>query len=182
MPLTRYHCKLVKRFLLITIALPFLAGVPYPELDWARSLYYIVFTSSLATYALLLNFPSIVRRVHSRPLYYGDLADEKYVDPAIRKRFQHLFTFILQITLTVIISGLIYYYYDKMQVSILSDIEMIGVLGGFISLLLKLEHAVGKLALSCLNWWKNTVTKTEVGHERNIRRMRANSLEIIIAV
>ncbi len=182
--LSRYHCKLVKRFMLITLALPFVAGIPYPELEWTRSLYYILFTTSIATYALLLNFPSIVRRVHSRPLYYNDLEDDKYVDPAIRQRFQYLFIFILQITLTVIISGLIYYYYDKMHVSKLTSIEMIGVLGGFVSLLLKIEHAIGKLALSLLNFWKTKIMDSEDSsvHERNIRRMRANSLEIFGAV
>lgn len=182
--LSRYHCKLLKRFLLITVLLPFVAGIPYTELIWARSVYYIIFTTGIATYALLLNFPSIVSSVHSRPLYYGDLIDDKYVDPTVRRRFQYLFIFILQITLTLISSGLIYYYYDAMHESRLSNIEMAGVVGGFVSLLLKIENVIGKVSLSLLNFWKSRIINSTdaTAHERNIKRMRTNSLAIFSSV
>lgn len=182
--LSRYHCKVVKRCLLVTIVLPFIAGIPYNELAWSRSLVYISCTTSLAIYSLLLNFPSIVRRVHSRPLYYNDLEDDTYVDPAIRMRFQYLFIIILQITLSFIASILIYYYYDKMHTSTLSGIEMVGVLGGFVSLLLKLENFIGKIVLSTLNMWKLQITNSSdiSVHEKNIRRMRTNSLAVFGAV
>lgn len=183
MTLSRYHCKLVKRCLLIVIIFPCIAGLPYKETGWSRSIYYILPTTGLATYALLLNFPSIVRSVHARPLYYDDLEDSKYVDAAIRQRFQSLFVLILQVNLTIIISCLIYYYYDRMHVSNLSKIELFGIFGGFISLLLKIENAVGKLALSVLNKWKlHVVESGGETHTQNIRRMRSNSLEIMVNI
>ena len=184
MKLSEYDCKLVKRVLLISLLLPFVAGLPYHDIDWSKSIYYIIPTTGLATYTLLLNFPNIVRFVHSRPLYYGDLEDDKYVNPSDRHRFQSIFIVILQITLTLIISGLIYYYYSYMHISNLSTIEKIGVLGGFISLLLKIENVVGKFALSCLNLWKihNASTSESNNEERGLERDRTNSLAVTAAL
>jgi hypothetical protein len=133
---------------------PFLSVIPYDEMSWSRTLYYIVPSTGLATYVILLNFPSVVQKVHSRPLYYDDLEDDRFVDPRIRKRFQFIFVCILQVTLTVIISCLIYYYYDRLYNTNLSKFEIFGVLGGSISLLLKIENVIGKVTLTIINMMK----------------------------
>jgi hypothetical protein len=57
-----------------------------------------------------------------------------------------------------------------------------GVLGGSISLLLKIENAIGKITLSCINLLKNMSTIDVSDHGENVRRMRANSLEMVAEV
>jgi hypothetical protein len=49
---------------------------------------------------------------------------------------------------------MIYYYYDRFHITGLSKIEIFGVLGGFISLLFKIENMIGKSILTGLNMWK----------------------------
>lgn len=176
MKVTKRKCKIIKRIMMIFMFLPFIAIIPIPELEWSKSLYFLISASAVSTYVLLINFPSIVKKVHSRPLYYDDLEDGRYVAPAIRKRFQFIFVCILQITLTIIISGLIYYYYDRLHNTELSTIEIFGVLGGFISLLLKIENFIGKFTLACINIYKNRT------HLDTTQRMRSNSLEFVAEV
>lgn len=171
------HDKIIKRMLLCMTLLPFIAIVPYNEMSWSRTLYYIVPSTGLATYVVLLNFPSAVKKIHSRPLYYDDLEDDRFIDNSTRKRFQFIFICILQITLTLIISGLIYYYYDRLYNTNLSKIEVFGVLGGSISLLLKIENVIGKLTLTCIN-----IMKSRSMHTETISHMRSNSLEFVANV
>lgn len=182
MDITKKQCKIIKRCMLWLVLLPLMAVVPYESMGWSRTLYFIVPASGVATYVVLLNFPLLVKQVHSRPLYYDDLEDDRFVDPLVRKRFQFIFICILQITLTLIISGLIYYYYDRWQNTNLSKIEVFGVLGGSISLLLKIENAIGKITLTGINLLKHMSTSDAPDHGENVRRMRTNSLEMVAEV
>jgi hypothetical protein len=175
-------CNMFKRMLLLLTLLPLLAFVPSHQYDVFRSLYFITPASSVAIYILLLNFPCIVARVHSRPLYYDDLEDDRYIDPAIKRRFQFIFVIILQITLTLIISGMIYYYYDRFHITRLSKIEIFGVLGGFISLLLKIENLIGKSVMVVLNLWKKWSPYLESELERKRTRKRSSSFAMAAEV
>jgi hypothetical protein len=168
-------CKITKRLLLIFTLLPILASIPYEPLEWSRSLYYLVPASGLTTFILLINFPQIVKKIHGRPLYYEDLVDEKYVDPLIKRHFQIIFICMLQITLTLIMTGLIYYYYDRLHNTELSKMEILGVLGGFISLLMKIENFIGNCTLSLLNICKDKSTT----FDKNKLKLRANSLDYL---
>ena len=182
MGITKKQCKIIKRCMLCLALLPLLTVVSYESMEWSRTLYFIVPASGVATYVVLLNFPLLVKQVHSRPLYYDDLEDDRFVDPLVRKRFQFIFICILQITLTLIISGLIYYYYDRWHNTNLSKIEVFGVLGGTISLLLKIENVIGKITLTFINLLKHRSTIDASDHGENVRRMRANSLEMVAEV
>jgi hypothetical protein len=150
----RKKSNMYKRLLLIFVLLPLLIFLPVHKYEWNKSLYFVIPTSIITIYVLLLNFPSLIAQIHSCPLYYEDLEDDRYIDPSIKLRFQIIFVVILQITLTLIISGMIYYYYDQFHITDLSKIEIFGVLGGFISLLFKIENIIGKSVLTSLNMWK----------------------------
>jgi hypothetical protein len=168
-------CKITKRLLLIFTLLPIITAIPYKPLEWSRSLYYLVPASGLTTFILLINFPQIVKKIHGKPLYYEDLVDEKYIDPLIKRHFQIIFICILQITLTLIMTGLIYYYYDRLHNTELSKMEILGVLGGFISLLMKIENFIGNCILSLLNICKDKSTT----FDKNKLKLRANSLDYL---
>lgn len=176
MNITKKKCQKIKRILLIFVILPFISIIPYTELGWFRSLYYIIPTSGISTYIILLNFPCIVEKVHSRPLYFHDLEDNRdVIDPIIKKRFQMIFIIILQINLTILVSVLIYYYYDQFHTTGLSKMEIFGVLGGFISMMLKIENCIGKFTLSFVSLCKNSSIA-------NNNRLRSTSLELIAIV
>lgn len=177
--LKKRQCLIIKRVMLILLALPALPLISYKPLDWLRTPYYIIPVSGIATYIVLINFPQIVKRVHARPLYYGDLEDARFVDPLIRKRFQFIFIIISQINLSLIMSVLIFYYYDRLHNTELSRMEIVGVIGGFVALLSKIENIIGKLTLTLMNFIKTSDRHKSV---ENVRRMRANSVEMIAEV
>lgn len=174
MKISKESCRRVKRALLICVLFPFVCTIPFPELEWFRSLYYVIPASGIATYVLLLNFPCIVEKVHSRPLYFNDLEDNRDIEPSTQKRFQMIFVCILQITLTLLVAGLVYYYYDQFHSTGLSKMEIFGVIGGFVSLMLKIENVVGKFALTIVGLCKDRAIATN--------RLRSSSLEYIVNV
>lgn len=180
MRITKKHCKIIKRILLLFTLLPFIPVIPYDQLLWSHNLYFIIPASSIGTYIILLNFPSLVKSVHSRPLYYDDLEDIRFIDDSVRRRYQFVFILILQITFTIIISGLIYYYYNRFHLTTLSDMELFGVFGGCISLLLKIENNIGTAILNIINYIKNKSKKDISLHAENIMKIRSTSLEIVI--
>jgi hypothetical protein len=169
-------CNTIKRCCLIVTIFPFLPLIHIREFEWCREVYYSIFTISISTYVILINFPIIVKQFHSRPIYYDDLEDTKFINVSIRKRFQFIFIFILQITLTLIVAGLVYYYHDRLNHTNLSNMEVFGVLGGFISLLLKIENIVGKISLTVINIIKSRDLSQ---FDEDDKRPRSNSLEYI---
>ncbi len=177
--LEKRQCLIIKRVMLILLALPALPLISYEPLNWLRTSYYIIPVSGIATYIVLINFPQIVKRVHARPLYYCDLEDARFVDPLIRKRFQFIFIIISQINLSLIMSVLIFYYYDRLHNTELSRMEIVGVIGGFVALLSKIENIIGKFTLTVMNFIKTSDRHKSV---ENVRRMRANSVEMIAEV
>ena len=173
--INKRNCHIFKRFLLIFSLMPLITAIPLDMFEWSRTFYFLVPVSGISTYILLINFPKIAQSAHSRPLYYDDLEDIDYVNTSVRKRFQVIFVFIIQITLTLIMSGLIYYYYDRVKNTNLSRMEIFGVLGGFISLLLKIENGIGKCMLTLLNICKSRETR----FNEDVRKLRTSTLEIV---
>lgn len=145
------NCKIIKRALLSTLLLPFVALIPYEQLDFSRSVYYTTITTIVAAYVFLINFPVVIQMSHTRPLSFQDLEDPKYVNPAIRKRFQITFIIMLQVFGAIMITGMVNYYLYRYQQSSLSRFEILGVTGGFISLLSKIQRLAGNFLLSVLN-------------------------------
>lgn len=177
--LEKKQCLIFKRIMLLLLCLPALPLINYEHLNWMRTAYYIIPVSGIATYILLINFPQIVKRVHTRPLYFDDLEDDRFVDPLVRKRFQFIFIIISQINLSLIMSALIFYYYDRLHNTELSRMEIVGIIGGFVALLSKAENIIGKITLSFMNMIKKLDRHKSV---ENVRRLRANSVEMIAEV
>jgi hypothetical protein len=144
-------CKLIKRVLLFTLLLPFASLIPYDELEFTRTIYYTTTTTIVASYVFLINFPAVIQMSHTRPLNFQDLEDDNHVNPLIRKRFQVMFIITLQIFGALMITGMVDYYMYRYENTSLSKFEIMGVVGGFISLISKVERIVGKGLLSLLN-------------------------------
>ena len=167
---------LLKRLSLIITPLPFLIFINKNGLDWCRTLYYILPTTAISIYVILLNFPNIVKIAHSKPVYFNDLEDINGASEKLKKKYQQIFVVILQILLTVIMSGMFYYYYSRFHNTTLSNLEILGVLGGYISLLSKIERLVGKSLLSILNYYKKSSPSLSYCNDGN----KINNIELSI--
>lgn len=159
-----------RRILLILLLLPLVPAFPNKELVWSKTLYYIIPSSGISTFVLLFNFPRIVAAIHSKPFYYNDLKNNK-MNFETKRQYQWIFIAILQVTITIVISVLSFYYYDRFHATTLSGMEVIGVLGGMLSLLLKIEHVIGRLALFILKQCKN---KDEEMFEKSRHNQRSS--------
>lgn len=173
--ISKKKCHILKRAMLLLALMPTLAAIPYEPLEWSQTLYFLVPVSGLSSYILLINFPIIIKNIHGKPLYFEDLEDDAFIDPLIRKHFQMIFVVMVQITLTMLISGMIYYYYNQFKNTTLSKIELFGIAGGAVSLLMKIENTFGKMILSVLHMCK----KRSIEFDKNIRKSRSNSLDYL---
>lgn len=151
--MTSSTCRLCsKRLFLIFLPTPGLIFVP--SFEWAQTIYYITASVILSTYSILLNAPGIIHFLHGRPVYFEDLEDDMAADPRTKRRFQKAFEFSLTITLAILMGSLIDYYLDRYHNTILSGLELLGVFGGFLSLLSKCEDIIGQGLLFGLHCYK----------------------------
>jgi hypothetical protein len=140
---------LIKRFFLIFIVMPVLIFVP--NFYWARNIYYINFSVIFSTLAILGNFPKIIHFFHAKPVTYDDLEDENAVTLRTRKRFQKVYLFIVAIIFSIIITGVLDYYLDRFNNTSLSNKDKFALVGGFISLTLRLGNIATKFLLEFLH-------------------------------
>lgn len=144
--------KYIKRLFLIFLPTPAIVFVP--SWDWSRSIYYVTASVILSTASILLNFPKIIHFLHGKSVGYEDLKDENAVDTYMKRRFQRAFEITITITLAILMGALIDYYLDRYQNTELSNLEILGVMGGFMSLLYKIEDFIGKILLVGLHRYK----------------------------
>jgi hypothetical protein len=144
--------KYFRRIVLVFLPTPALIFVP--QWEWARTIYYITASVIMSTFSILINFPSIIHFLHGRPVYFEDLEDDQAADRKTKRRFQLAFEISLTITLAILMGSLIDYYLDRFNHTTLSDLELLGVLGGFLSLLSKCEDIIGKALLFGLHCYK----------------------------
>lgn len=113
---------------------------------------YAVPASVVVTYIVLYAYPNLSRRMHQRKLTYEDLEDLHDTDPAIRRRFQIVFTRIQQIG-GAICAGIIvqyaFYVFEKKESQ--SFNQIFGILGGLLSLYARIFSYVGRFSMGCLD-------------------------------
>jgi hypothetical protein len=123
-----------------------------------------LFTSIFTSlFILTWNFPSLSKSFYMRPIYYEDLYNEKmditiedlskkkilyniYISKKFKDKFLIIQQFILSLTLAIIIE----YFSLKYNQKIYSFSEILGMIGGILSLYLKLINIIGKSSLSLL--------------------------------
>jgi len=117
-----------------------------PEL---RHELYMAPAGIVIAYLLFNEYPVFTRRMHSRKLTYEDLEDFRDADPALRKRFQVVFTRIQQLGGSLC-AGLLVMYAFHSTSSEKSLFEMAGVLGGLLSLYARVFGYIGNFCIVCL--------------------------------
>ncbi len=139
-----------------------IAFMAFPQ---CRTRLYMVPAGVVIVYILFNQYPFLSRRMHQRKLTYEDLEDIRDADPELRRRFQIVFMRVQQIG-GAICAGILVLYgfhvFDNDQ----SVFEIIGILGGLLSLYAKIFGYVGSFSIACLHRMKRTQQYTNTDSER----------------
>jgi hypothetical protein len=85
--------------------------------------------------------------MHEKPVYYEDLEDNEVECFSERKAYQRLFTKIIQPPLSLFVAILAAYLIYKVKHSNLSPFEIVGIVGGNLSMYSKAQKWIGQVAL-----------------------------------
>jgi len=145
----------VRKFFLFFLFPPvFIILSKYYEIfKFASSVYFIIPTCGLFSTGILLNFPKILHVLHSKKITIEDLQDVRSMNKKIKNRFINLFEISLTFMLTIVISLVVYSYLDKFRSN--HFIENLGILGGLLTLISKIESIIGKILLSILKKYRD---------------------------
>jgi hypothetical protein len=145
----------MRKFFLIFLFSPiFIILSKYYEIfSFASSAYYIIPSCSLFSTAILINFPKILHILHSKKVTIEDLQDVRSMNKKIKNRFIYIFEISLTFMLTIVISLVVYSYLDKFRSN--HFIENLGILGGLLTLISKIESIIGKILLSILKKYRD---------------------------
>ena len=154
----KFKCK---RILIIPgvtcLILPFL----FEEiriLTWIALLYF------LGSFMLLVNFPYLSTMMHSKPIYYEDLriSPENIIPD---DRFKIIYELIMIFFLSGLIGALADYVYISGGTQ--TPIEFVGIVGGNISVYLRIQNLVGKILLKMCYFCKNQEETRELTNPNN---------------
>jgi hypothetical protein len=168
-----FHWK--RFFLPLAVALPILIYFEKLRMD-----IYIFFSCLISSLIICWNFPGIAKMGYTKPIYFEDLAEQTQVSRKILKKkilnnietsknFQYQFILIQQIILSFTIAIIIEYASYRYKSTNLIFTEVLGLLGGLVSLYSKITKIIGKILLKFLYYKKKRERK------RIIRSMNSNS-------
>lgn len=163
-----------KRFFLpTTIMLPLMTISEIFQND-----FYIFFSSFISLMIFGWNFPSISKLYYSKPIYFDDLDDnnennKKHIHNRIlynielSSKFKLKFIIFQQLIISLTLSIIIEYITIKYRTNKYNTMELLGLIGGLISLFAKVIRIVGKLFLSFL-YYKKKKEKEELLERLNL--------------
>jgi len=137
----RIKCK---RLLLLPSAAMFIVPIFLKQLQNVVGIASMYFTGSLF---LLINFPCLSTRLHSKPIFIEDLVMEN--DMRYKKVYEMLMIFFLSVLLAIFAD---YLYVKGVNTS---PFEFLALIGGNSSLYLRLQDVVGKIILKIAYYYKN---------------------------
>ena len=133
-----------KRLLLLPSAAMFIVPIFLQQLQNVVVIASMYFTGSLF---LLINFPCLSTRLHSKPIFIEDLAMEN--DMRYKRVYEMIMIFFLSALLAIFAD---YLYVKGVNTS---PFEFLALIGGNSSLYLRLQDVVGKIILKIAYYYKN---------------------------
>ena len=137
----RIKCK---RLLLLPSSAMFIVPIFLKQLQNVVGIASMYFTGSLF---LLINFPCLSTRLHSKPIFIEDLVMEN--DMRYKKVYEMIMIFFLSVLLAIFAD---YLYVKGVNTS---PFEFLALIGGNSSLYLRLQDVVGKIILKIAYYYKN---------------------------
>ncbi len=155
--------KCINIFKRISLVCPIGSAFIFGFIENSRLNYYAVMTMlSLSTYSILINFPYFSKFMHKRPMYYEDLEDEEDAD-----YYQKIFIRTINIPLSIFVAFLSGYFIYKVKGTELTVFEIVGVVGGNISVYNNLQRKVGQILIDFLHWYRNKQLKRRLSVTEN---------------
>jgi len=126
-----------------------------------RNDFYIVFAFFISMLIITWNYPYLSTAAYSKPIYYQDLIEDNnsrvtkkiLYNIELSKKFKNRFLifqqFILSVTLAVLVEYSMKFFTHQYNIS-----EFLGLMGGMLSLYVKITRTVGKMTLNFLYKWK----------------------------
>tara|TARA_B100000161_G_C33546483_1_gene413306 strand:- start:15 stop:593 length:579 start_codon:yes stop_codon:yes gene_type:complete len=126
-----------------------------------RNDFYIVFAFFISMFIVTWNFPFLSKFGYTKPIYYEDLIEDNnsrvtkkiLYNIELSKKFKNRFMIfqqlILSFTLAMLIEYSLRFFTNQYNIS-----EFLGLMGGMLSLYVKITRTVGKIILNLLYKWK----------------------------
>lgn len=130
----------IRLLLLLSVACFSVPIVFQDHLEIYITLPFFYFTGA---YCFFLNFPSISEFLHSRPYYVDEMITDQHSES---KAFRRWYNGIMNFMLAFIFSGMAEYIIFK-DIQEKPVMEIIGIVGGNISLYMKVQNTIGKVVL-----------------------------------
>lgn len=122
---------------------------------------YIFLSCLVSSFILTWNFPYFSKYGYTRPIYFEDLEQDKLSYKKIikkkiitnietSKKFQNKFILLQQLILSITMALIIDYSTHRYKNTALVFTEILGIIGGLLSLYLKITKFIGKLILKIL--------------------------------
>tara|TARA_B100000424_G_scaffold160338_1_gene122809 strand:+ start:252 stop:830 length:579 start_codon:yes stop_codon:yes gene_type:complete len=126
-----------------------------------RNDFYIVFAFFTSMFIVTWNYPYLSRAAYTKPIYYEDLVEDNnsritkkiLYNIELSKKFKNRFTIfqqlILSFTLAMLVEYSMKFFTHQYNIS-----EFLGLMGGMLSLYVKITRTVGRIMLNLLYKWK----------------------------
>ena len=127
--------------------------------DEVRAVLWIAFLYFIGSFMLLINFPYFSTMLHSRPIYYEDLSIINKTSKHIDTRFKTSYKLLMIFGMSVMMGALADYMY--ISIGERPAIECLGIIGGNISVYLRVQNITGKVLLKICYYCKNRELQNE---------------------
>jgi len=130
----------------IALAVPLCGALTIWFIPQAHTLYAVLILAVVSSYIFLQNFPTMSRFVHSRKRTFEDLVVQG--EPEDKDKFQSAFIHKVNILLSFFVAALVYYAKYRIEHTSLGWMEILGVIGGLISLYGRFHKSFGYILLT----------------------------------
>ncbi len=139
-------------FLILLIVSCILPAIPYFEI--LQTPYYIVPMVAFTSFFSFITIPILTSYLNTKALEYGDLLDHTHSSEEMKGRYQKIYTRILYVTSVVLVTSLTYYIIFLFRFSNLDWIELIGIIGGWLSMYKKCHVIMSEILIFVLFHYK----------------------------
>lgn len=129
----------------------------------------------------MANAESVMRELHAKPTWIEDIEDVACVNPSERLRYQRWFLLVHNVVSSLVLAILVDYRVWRVGDSSLSWFEILGVVGGFVSLYTTMQGYVGAVLLNAMLYFKRRRDAADGAVSLPARRRELSSSELCSA-
>lgn len=116
---------------------------------WFENPMWMIPSVFISAFIVFHNFPYTTKWLNVKPIYLEDLHANEIIEPEIKEKFEKLFSYIIQLFMSIVIASLILYFMNKIHENP-PILELLGMIGGLISLFVSVQNSIGSILLTCM--------------------------------